>query len=91
MFRRQSMHACSTEVCFCLWMYERIRPIIYSKPTPTTPLLQPSGFGLNFQQKGLQTLLERVYRGSVDEVVVRHKDRLCRYGLDTSPLVPRAE
>jgi putative resolvase len=38
--------------------------------------------GLNFKRRGLQTLLERVYSGVVSEVVVMHKDRLCRYGLE---------
>ena len=30
----------------------------------------------------MQALLEQVYSGTVSEVVVRHKDRLCRYGLE---------
>jgi predicted site-specific integrase-resolvase len=38
--------------------------------------------GLNFKRRGLQTLLERVHSGLVAEVVVMHKDRLCRYGLE---------
>lgn len=38
--------------------------------------------GLNFKRRGLQTLLERVHAGGVSEVVVMHKDRLCRYGLE---------
>ncbi len=38
--------------------------------------------GLNFKRGGLQSLLERVHSGVVSEVVVMHKDRLCRYGLE---------
>ena len=38
--------------------------------------------GLNFKRRGLQTLLERVHSGVVAEIVVMHKDRLCRYGLE---------
>lgn len=38
--------------------------------------------GLNFKRRELQTLLERVHSGVVAEVVVMHKDRLCRYGLE---------
>ena len=49
---------------------------------PNHTVIADVGSGLNFQRKGLQTLLERVHKGVVDEVVVRHKDRLCRYGLE---------
>lgn len=38
--------------------------------------------GLNFKRKGLQALLEQVLQGVVEEVVVMHKDRLCRFGWD---------
>lgn len=40
------------------------------------------GSGLNFKRKGLQALLEHVYAGAVDEVVVAHRDRLCRFGAE---------
>ena len=49
---------------------------------PTHDIITDVGSGLNFRRPGLQRLLERVYSGMVTEVVVRHKDRLCRYGLD---------
>lgn len=49
---------------------------------PSHTVIADVGSGLNFQRKGLQTLLERVHQGMVEEVVVRHKDRLCRYGLE---------
>ena len=38
--------------------------------------------GLNFKRKGLQTLLDKTFEGLVQEVVVLHKDRLCRYGIE---------
>jgi len=37
------------------------------------------GSGLNFKRKGLQTLLELCFKGLVSEVVVAHRDRLCRF------------
>jgi len=49
---------------------------------PNHTVLSDVGSGLNFKRKGLQTLLERVLRGVVQEVVVMHKDRLCRYGVE---------
>ena len=49
---------------------------------PQHTVLSDIGSGLNFTRKGLLTLLERVLRGVVQEVVVMHKDRLCRYGVE---------
>lgn len=37
---------------------------------------------LNYERKGLQTLLEAVFKGSVGTVVVAHKDRLVRFGFE---------
>jgi len=38
--------------------------------------------GLNFQRKGLKTLLERVLSNAVQTVVVASRDRLCRFGFE---------
>lgn len=38
--------------------------------------------GLNWKRPGLCALLERCYKGTVSEVVVAYKDRLCRFGLE---------
>ena len=38
--------------------------------------------GLNFKRKGLQAILEQSFEKLVTEVVVAHKDRLCRFGFD---------
>lgn len=35
--------------------------------------------GINWKRKGLQTILERAMRGLVVELVVAHRDRLCRF------------
>ena len=47
---------------------------------PTHEVIQDVGSGLNFKRRGFQALLERVYAGDVEEVVVAHADRLCRFG-----------
>jgi len=49
---------------------------------PEHNVIKDIGSGLNFKRPGLQALLEQVYSGTVSEVVVRHKDRLCQYGLE---------
>ena len=38
--------------------------------------------GLNFKRKGLLFLLEQSSLGNVKEVVVAHRDRLCRFGFE---------
>jgi predicted site-specific integrase-resolvase len=45
-------------------------------------LIQDVGSGINFNRKGLQALLDSCLHGSIGEVVVAHRDRLCRFGFD---------
>lgn len=49
---------------------------------PDAEIIEDIGGGLNFKRKGLQTLLERMLRGDKFDVVVAHRDRLCRFGFD---------
>lgn len=45
-------------------------------------VIQDIGSGVNFNRKGLKALLERVYERKVREVVVMHRDRLARVGIE---------
>jgi excisionase family DNA binding protein len=38
--------------------------------------------GINFKRKGLSTLLETCLQGNIGELVVAHRDRLCRFGFE---------
>jgi putative resolvase len=38
--------------------------------------------GINFKRKGLQTLLDSCLRGTIGELVIAHRDRLCRFGYE---------
>lgn len=38
--------------------------------------------GINFKRKGLQRLLDEAIKGNIREIVVAHKDRLCRIAWD---------
>jgi predicted site-specific integrase-resolvase len=38
--------------------------------------------GINFKRKGLQAILESSMHGNLGELVVSHRDRLCRFGYD---------
>jgi predicted site-specific integrase-resolvase len=47
--------------------------------------------GINFKRKGLQTILDACLQNTIGELVVAHKDRLCRFGYDlVDALVTRA-
>jgi len=49
---------------------------------PTHEIIKDIGSGLNFKRKGLQKLLQCAYKGEIEELVVAHKDRLCRFGFE---------
>lgn len=53
-----------------------------SEQFPSHKIITDVGSGINFKRKGLKTLLERTFKGDVEEVVVAYKDRLCRFGFD---------
>lgn len=38
--------------------------------------------GVNFKRKGLQTILDSCLQGTIGEVVIAHRDRLCRFGFE---------
>ena len=45
---------------------------------PSHTVVKEIASGLNFKRKVLQRILDEVIRGSVKEIVVAHRDRLCR-------------
>ena len=53
-----------------------------TKLFPDYEVITDIGSGLNFKRKGLQTILEQLFNRNIQEVVVAHKDRLCRFGFD---------
>jgi predicted site-specific integrase-resolvase len=52
------------------------------KTYPGYEIISDIGSGLNWKRKGFNTLLESVYNGDVEEVVVAYKDRLCRFAFE---------
>lgn len=40
------------------------------------------GSGLNWKRSGLKSILEQSMLGNIEEVVVAHRDRLCRFGFE---------
>ncbi len=49
---------------------------------PNAKLISDIASGLNFQRKGLKTILERCLQGDKLTVVVAHRDRLARFGFE---------
>jgi predicted site-specific integrase-resolvase len=49
---------------------------------PDHETIQDIGSGINFARKGFTALLAAVLRREVSQVVVAHRDRLCRFAID---------
>jgi len=49
---------------------------------PDHELVEDTGSGLNWKRKGFNAVLDAILSGVVEEVVVAHKDRLCRFGFE---------
>jgi putative resolvase len=49
---------------------------------PKYKLITDIGSGMNLNRKGLRKIIDSAIEGNVNEVVVVHKDRLCRYGYE---------
>ncbi len=45
-------------------------------------LIQDVGSGINFKRKGLARILDSCLQGNVGEVVIAHRDRLCRFAFE---------
>ena len=49
---------------------------------PDHTIITDIGSGINFKRKGLKTILDLAIKGNIEQVVVTHKDRLCRFGFE---------
>jgi putative resolvase len=49
---------------------------------PNYEIVTDVASGINFKRKGLRKLLELLFNGVVNEVVVAHKDRFSRFGFE---------
>jgi predicted site-specific integrase-resolvase len=45
-------------------------------------LVQDICSGINFKRKGLSTILDACIQNNIGEIVVAHRDRLCRFGFE---------
>jgi predicted site-specific integrase-resolvase len=49
---------------------------------PTYELITDIGSGINMKRRGLLKIINNSIKGRIEEIVVVHKDRLCRFGYD---------
>ena len=49
---------------------------------PNYKLISDIGSGMNLNRKGLRTLIDKAIKGEIKEVIIVHKDRLCRFGYE---------
>ena len=52
------------------------------KKYPGYKVISDIGSGLNYNRKGFKRLLEGIFTGTIEEIVVAYKDRLCRFGFE---------
>lgn len=80
--------AATQSVCYCRVSSVKQRDdldrqVAYMRERyPSADIVTDIASGLNFKRKGLRSLLERVLRREVKEIVVAYKDRLARFGFD---------
>jgi predicted site-specific integrase-resolvase len=49
---------------------------------PNHILVTDVGSGINWKRKGLKTILDKAMHGDISEIVVAHRDRLCRFAFE---------
>jgi len=49
---------------------------------PNHEIISDYGSGINFKRKGFNSILNSSIKGNINEIVVTHRDRLCRFGFD---------
>ena len=49
---------------------------------PEHKLITDIGSGMNLNRKGLRKIIDGSIKGDIEEVVIMHKDRLCRFGYE---------
>ena len=49
---------------------------------PEHEIVSDIGSGINFKRKGLLSILDSAIKGDIEEIVVTHRDRLCRFGFE---------
>jgi len=57
---------------------------------PTYEIIKDIGSGINWKRKGFTKMVDSVLKGDIEEIVVTHKDRLCRIGFELMEQICKA-
>jgi putative resolvase len=49
---------------------------------PNAIIIKDIGSGINWKRKGLLSLIQQVKNGKVEQIIISHKDRLCRFAYE---------
>lgn len=55
---------------------------LFNGKYPDHEIISDVGSGLNFKRKGLVSILDAAINGDIQELIITHKDRLCRFGFE---------
>ena len=83
-----AVEAKRTVVCYCRVSSHAQKPDLERQVQsmrerfPEAEIVQDIGSALNYQRKGLKSILGRCLRGEKFQIVVAHKDRLVRFGFE---------
>jgi predicted site-specific integrase-resolvase len=54
----------------------------FRRTYPHHDIITDIGSGLNYKRKGFNSILDLAIQGHLEEIMVTHKDRLCRFGFE---------
>lgn len=54
----------------------------FKETHPEHEIVKDVGSGINFKRKGLLRVVDAILEGHVEEIVIAHRDRLCRFAFD---------
>lgn len=64
-------------------LHRQIEFIKSNKPEYASyTIISDIGSGINFRRKGIETILDECLRKQVGNIIIAHKDRLCRFGYE---------
>ena len=75
-------------VCYCRVSSAKqkndlVRQVAFMRQQfPNAEIIQDIGSGLNFKRKGLQSILQRIMQKDKFSLIIAHRDRLCRFGIE---------
>jgi len=76
------------KVCYCRVSSKKQKDDLdrqidfFKSKYPLHSIITDIGSGINWKRQGLKTILEQSMSGGIAEVVVAHRDRLCRFGFE---------